>query len=112
MKIDFGDLDPKVMRALAAQGGKKQVDALLVLFKENAPLRAKEIASAPDLAEAQDATKALGRSAKILGLVALETACDEIASLKSWSTPSPQAVKISALVPKAIAALEKLRKNL
>lgn len=112
MKVDFGDLDPKVLREMVKQGGKKQVDTLLDLFKKNAPLRAKEVEAAPDLQEAQDAAKALQRSAKNLGLVALEVACAEIAAMKSWTPGNPYAKKIAPLIPKAVGALEKLRKNL
>ena len=112
MTENLVDLDPKVLKAVLKQGGKKQVDSLLELFKKNAPMRVKELEAAPDLDEAQAAAKALGRSAKNLGLTALTAACDDIVALNKWSTGAPLAMVPGALLAKGIAALTKLRLTL
>jgi hypothetical protein len=82
--MNIPDLDLRALQNLMKMGGKKQLDAEILLLKQDGAMRLKEWAAAGDLREAQAAARALKRSAAKLGLAALEDCCDQVLEAESW----------------------------
>ena len=82
--MSIPDLDLRTLQSLLKLGGKKQLDAEILLLKQDGAMRLKEWAAAEDLREAQAAARALKRSAAKLGLAALEDCCDQVLEAETW----------------------------
>jgi len=103
--MSIPDLDPRAVHGLMKMGGKKKLDTLIQMLKDNGPARLKELAAATDLKEAQDAAHALKNSASSLGLSALEDVCDQILESKAWSPGHPLAKEAAAALDRGSRAL-------
>lgn len=103
--MSIHNLDSRAIQSLMKMGGKKKLDTLIELFKEQGPARVQELLSASSLSEAQAAARVLKTSASHLGLSVLEDLCDQVLKAHQWSGGSPLAQQIQASYPLALSAL-------
>lgn len=103
------EFEPRILQSVMKSGGKKKLDALLVLFKSEAPQRVAEIASATDGIEAKAAARVLKSSAGNLGLLGLEDLCDQVLAGQDFKALAPE---IKAALSKANSYLDSQRKAL
>lgn len=106
------DLDPRAIQGMMKMGGKKKLDALIQLLKDNAPARLKELQAAATVAEAHAAAQVLKSSASHLGLGSLEDCCDQVLERTDWSPASPLAAEAAACYQRGLKALLSLRETL
>ncbi len=104
--------DPRAVHGIMKMGGKKKLDALIQMLKDNGPQRLKELKEAAQLAEAQAAARVLKTSASHLGLGALEDLCDQVLEAKAWNAGHPVAVQAEAAFKAGLAALNNERTRL
>lgn len=99
------DLDLHALQSLMKIGGKKKLDALIQMLRENGPARLQELSAASEVAEAHAAARALKSSAINLGLSSLETVCDEILEAKTWAPKSPLAAQAEGAYRRGLTLL-------
>ena len=110
--MSIPDLDPRAVHGLMKMGGKKKLDALIAMLRENGPARVSELAAAVELREAQSAAQARKHSASSLGLSALEDVCDQILEAKAWTAGHPLAREAAAALERGLRALAAERTRL
>lgn len=84
------EFEVKFLQMIVKQGGKKKLDVLLELFRKEAPIRLEEIAQAQDTTEAKASARVLKSSCANLGLMGLESLCEQILEGRSHKELLPQ----------------------
>jgi HPt (histidine-containing phosphotransfer) domain-containing protein len=103
------EFEPRIIQSVMKSGGKKKLDALLGMFKTEAPQRVSEILTAADAVEAKAAARVLKSSAGNLGLLGLEDLCDQVLAGQDHKALDAD---IKAALGKANSYLDNLRKTL
>jgi hypothetical protein len=84
------EFEPRILHSIVKQGGKKKLDALLTMFRREAPIRLAEIEATKDAVDAKATARVLKSSCANLGLLGLEDLCDQIISGRNHAQVLPE----------------------
>jgi HPt (histidine-containing phosphotransfer) domain-containing protein len=101
------EFEVQFLQMIVKQGGKKKLDVLLELFRKEAPIRLEEMAQAQDAQDAKASARVLKSSCANLGLMGLESLCEQIMEGRSHKELLPQ---LQASLKKSLKWLEEERR--